>query len=81
MVRKKRDSGKDMFKLPPHKDADTGASGATMHDDRAYCLAILGWYLYEKRLSNIRSRKKTDHKNILDMLPVKQGKQIDKFFG
>ena len=81
ICRTKRDSGKDMFKLPPHKDADTGASEATMHDDRAYCLAILGWYLYEKRLSNIRSRKKPDHKNILDMLPVKQGKQIDKFFG
>lgn len=35
ICRTKRESGKDMFKLPPHKDADTGASEATMHDDRA----------------------------------------------
>lgn len=42
---------------------------------------MLSYWLQEKRLSNIRSHKKPDHKNILDMLPVKQGKQIDKFFG
>lgn len=30
-----RESGKDAFKLPAHKDADTGVSEATMHDDRA----------------------------------------------
>lgn len=34
ICRTKRESGKDMFKLPPHKDADTGASEATMHKIR-----------------------------------------------
>lgn len=80
ICRTKRDSGKDSFKLPPYKDADTGASEATMHDDRAYCLALLGLYLQEKRLSNIRSRKKQDTYNIIDMLPVRQGKQVKKIF-
>ena len=81
ICRTKRDSGKDSFKLPPYKDADTGASEATMHDDRAYCLALLGLYLQEKRLSNIRSRKKQDTYNIIDMLPIRQGKQVEKIFG
>ena len=31
ICRVKRDGGKDAFKLPAHKDADTGASEATMH--------------------------------------------------
>lgn len=45
ICRNKREGGKDSFKLPAYKDADTGASEATMHDDRAYVLAMLGWYL------------------------------------
>ena len=81
ICRTKRESGKDMFKLPPHKDADTGASEATMHDDRAYTLAMLGWYLSEKRLEGIRARKKPDLSSIIDMLPVRKGKQVDKIFG
>lgn len=74
MRRIKRDSGKDSFELIPEK-------AGKLHDDRAYTYVMLSYWLQEKRLSNIRSRKKPDHKNILDMLPVKQGKQIDKFFG
>lgn len=31
ICRTKRDGGKDAFKLPAHKDADTGASEGTMH--------------------------------------------------
>lgn len=34
ICRVKRDGGKDAFKLPAHKDADTGASEATMHKIR-----------------------------------------------
>lgn len=34
ICRVKRDGGKDAFKLPAHKDADTGASEATMHKNR-----------------------------------------------
>lgn len=67
ICRTKRDSGKDAFKLPPYKDADTGASEATMHDDRAYCLALAGFYLQEKRMEHIRKKPKPDI-------------QMDKFF-
>lgn len=81
ICRTKRESGKDMFKLPPHKDADTGASEATMHDDRAYTLAMLGWYLSEKRLENIRKRKRSNTSSIIDMLPVNGGKPLNKLFG
>ena len=58
ICRVKREGGKDAFKLPSHKDADTGASEATMHDDRAYVLAMLGWYLSEKRIEHVRNKKK-----------------------
>lgn len=34
ICRVKREGGKDAFKLPAHKDADTGASEATMHKIR-----------------------------------------------
>ena len=81
ICRTKRESGKDMFKLPPYKDADTGASDATMHDDRAYTLAMLGWYLQERRLENIRNRKKPDASSIIDKLQVNPGKPLDKLFG
>lgn len=81
ICRTKRDSGKDAFKLPPHKDADTGASEATMHDDRAYTLAMLGWYLSERRLEHIRSRKKPNSADIISKLQVNPGKPLDKLFG
>lgn len=58
ICRTKRDSGKDSFKLPPYKDADTGASEASLHDDRAYCLALAGYYLQERRLEHIRNKKR-----------------------
>lgn len=58
ICRVKRDGGKDAFKLPAHKDADTGASEATMHDDRAYTLAMTGWYLNELRMQSIRTENK-----------------------
>ena len=81
ICRTKRDSGKDAFKLPSHKDADTGASDATMHDDRAYCLALAGLFLSEKRAERIRNKKRTPDHSIIDMLPVRQGKQVKKLFG
>lgn len=80
ICRTKRDSGKDSFKLPPYKDADTGASEATMHDDRAYCLALAGYYLQEKRLEHIRTRKKPNAQDILSKLQVNPGKPLDKLF-
>ena len=81
ICRTKRDSGKDMFKLPPHKDADTGASEATMHDDRAYVLAMLGWYLSEKRLSNIRNKKRqVDNSNIIDNFMIRTPQRHESIF-
>lgn len=36
-----------------------------MHDDKAYCLALLGWYLQEVRISHIVNKKKeVDYSNI-----------------
>ena len=81
ICRTKRDSGKDAFKLPPHKDADTGASEATMHDDRAYTLAMLGWYLSERRLEHIRTRKRPNSADLISKLQVNPGKPLDKLFG
>ena len=80
ICRTKRDSGKDMFKLPPYKDADTGASDATMHDDRAYVLAMLGWYLSEKRLENIRSKKREVPSNILDSFKIRAPQAHESIF-
>ena len=80
ICRTKRDSGKDSFKLPPYKDADTGASEATMHDDRAYCLALAGYYLQERRLEHIRKRKN----NIDDLdqfFEIKRPQAVHSYFG
>ena len=74
MVRKKRDSGRDSFELIPEK-------ANKLHDDRSYCAALCGWFLQEKRAERIRNKKRTPPYNILDMLPVRQGKQIEKLFG
>lgn len=74
MVRKKRDSGKDSFELTPEK-------ANKLHDDRSYCMALCAWFLSEKRLENIRVRKKPNASSILEKLVVSNGKHIDKIFG
>lgn len=74
MVRKKRDSGKDSFELTPEK-------ANRLHDDRSYCMALCSWYLSEKRLENIRSRKKPDAKSMIDKLQVNPRKPLNKLFG
>lgn len=80
ICRTKREGGKDVFKLPAHKDADTGVSEATMHDDHAYVLAMLGWYLYEKRIEHIKKApKREDRSDLVDMLPIKTAKR-NSFF-
>lgn len=78
ICRIKRDGKKDSFKLPPHKDSDTGNSEATMHDDRAYCLAMLGWFLSEMRRKRITlvKQKKT---NIKDYCKIRHGKKISQY--
>ena len=81
ICRVKRDGGKDSFKLPAHKDADTGNSEATMHDDRAYVLAMLGWFLSEKRLEHIKQKKKrsSSTSDLVDLLPIKTAKRHSYF--
>ncbi len=81
ICRNKREGGKDTFKLPPHKDADTGNSEATMHDDRAYVLAMLGYVLSEKRMEHIRNKKREtiSSSSLVDMLPIKRAKRYSFF--
>jgi len=82
ICRVKRDSGSDSFKRPAHKDADTGASEGTLHDDRAYTLAMLGWYLSEKRVSQIRNKKKeTPNVSLAQKLPMRTGTRSSLFSG
>lgn len=74
MVRKKRDTGKDSFDLTPEK-------ASKLHDDRSYCMALCAWFLSEKRLENIRVRKKPSAQDIISKLQVNPGKQLNKLFG
>lgn len=74
MVRKKRDSGKDSFELTPEK-------ANKLHDDRSYCAALCAWFLSEKRLENIRVRKKPSSHDILSKLQITSGKSLNKLFG
>lgn len=73
MVRKKRDSGKDSFELTPEK-------ANKLHDDRSYCMALCAWWLSERRLENIRTRKKPSAIDILSKLQVNPGRPLDKLF-
>ena len=74
MVRKKRDSGKDSFELTPEK-------ANKLHDDRSYCAALCAYWLSEKRLENIRTRKKPNAQDVLSRLKVNPGKPLNKMFG
>ena len=74
MVRKKRDSGKDSFELTPEK-------ANKLHDDRSYTMALCAWWLSEKRLENVRARKKPNATEILNKLQVTRGKPLNKLFG
>ena len=73
MVRKKRDSGKDSFELTPEK-------ANKLHDDRSYCAALVAWFLSEKRLENIRVRKKPNAQDLLSKLQVNRGKPLNRLF-
>ena len=74
MVRKKRDSGKDSFELTPEK-------ANKLHDDRSYTMALCAWWLSEKRLENVRVRKKPNAQEVLNKLQVTRGKPLNKLFG
>ena len=51
MRRIKRDSGKDSFELIPEK-------AGKLHDDRAYTYVLGAHFLFDRRMANIRSKKR-----------------------
>lgn len=74
MRRIKRDSGKDSFELIPEKVGK-------LHDDRAYTYVMASYWLSEKRMSNIRQRKKPETKSILDQFKIRAPQGHESIFG
>lgn len=74
MVRKKRESGKDSFELTPEK-------ANKLHDDRSYCVAMAGYFLAQKRIENIRSKKRQQPSSLIDLFPTTRAKPLNKLFG
>ena len=79
ICRIKRECGKDGFKLPAHKDAEVANSEGTMHDDRAYTLAMLGWFLSEKRREYIKNHKPKKKESVAESCPIRVGKRKSAF--
>lgn len=73
IYRFKQSNGGDRFDLAPDV-------ANKLHDDRAYVFIMACHFLQQLRREHLITKKQPSY-NILDMLPVKQGKQIDKFFG
>lgn len=73
MRRIKRDSGKDSFELIPEKEGK-------LHDDRAYTYVMAAFWLHEKRMSNIRSKKKPKDKNILEQFKIRAPQRHESIF-
>jgi hypothetical protein len=44
-------------------------------------MALCAWWLSEKRLENVRVRKKPSSYDILQKLQVNRGKPLNKMFG
>lgn len=61
MTRIKRESGKDGFELVPEKRN-------TMHDDMAYCLAMIGYALSVVRHEESQARKRKPKRDLADLL-------------
>ena len=73
IYRFKQSNGGDRFDLAPDV-------ANKLHDDRAYVFIMACHFLQQLRREHLITKKQPSY-NILDMLPLKQGKQIDKFFG
>lgn len=73
MRRIKRDSGKDSFELIPEKEGK-------LHDDRAYTYVMAAFWLHEKRMANIRSKKRPKDKNILDQFKIRAPQRHESIF-
>ncbi len=76
ICRVKRDGGKDGFKLPAHKDAETANSEGNMYDDRAYTLAMLGWFLSELRRETITKKPRKKQITSIDKFIITQPKVL-----
>lgn len=61
MTRIKRESGKDGFELVPEKRN-------TMHDDMAYCLAMIGYALFVARHEENQARRRKPKRDLADLL-------------
>lgn len=73
MRRIKRDSGKDSFELIPEKVGK-------LHDDRAYTYVLGAFWLSEKRMSSIRSKKRDDTSNIIDQFKIRTPQRQSSVF-
>ena len=51
-----------------------------MHDDRAYCLALAGYYLHEKRLEHIRKKKRNTPDDINSYFKIKTPEKPHSYF-
>lgn len=66
MIRKPRENGKDSFELAPEK-------ANTMHDDRAYTLALGGYGLMlERRQSLVKQTKKPSDESLIDKIKIRK---------
>jgi hypothetical protein len=52
-----------------------------LHDDRSYCLALMGHALFELRSQDTVRQKKpaNNNNNLVQRLPIRQGKRFSKF--
>lgn len=53
------------YNLPPDKER-------IMHDDRAYCIAMLAWYLQQLRRKHITQRKTNNNINVQELFQFKK---------
>lgn len=73
MRRIKRDSGKDSFELIPEKEGK-------LHDDRAYTYVMATYWLHEKRMANIRQKKKPKTTNMLEHFKIRAPQRHESIF-
>ena len=74
IYRFKQSTGKDRFDLAPDK-------ANKMHDDKAYCAALLGFQLSNMRREHIVNKKKSsiDTQFLISKLPIRQPKRFSMF--
>ena len=84
ICRYKTETKRDRFALPAHKNADSGInhSNNTLHDDRAYCAAILAYALLQRRNEDRLSKyeNKSKDNDIMSILNSSiRKKTLDSF--